>query len=158
MKKILVTILMAGFISLTLAYALDSKMPGPDAKELWNYITKESPYTQWGFWEDHKDMQPGKAPHGPFHKVYVNEILLNATAVPVPYGSIQVKENFNAAKKKVAITAMYKVKDFDPEHGDWFWARYTLNGTAGPSGKVQMCIGCHAVKADNDYIIVHKIK
>ena len=158
MKKIFVLILTVAIASLYLSYAAENKMPGADADELWNYITKDSPYTEWGFWEDHSGLLPGKAPHGPYHKVYVNETLLNAGSVPVPYGSIQVKENYNPSKKKVAITVMYKVKGFNPDAGDWFWARYTLSGKSGPVGKVQMCIGYHAVKADNDYITIHTIK
>jgi hypothetical protein len=135
-----------------------SEMPAADPQALWEYITEVSPYQEWGFWEDHKDMQPGNAPHGPFHKVFVNETLLKATGVPAPYGSIQVKESYDKNKEKVAITIMYKVKDYNPEAGDWYWARYSLEGEAGPEGKVQGCIGCHAVKADNDYILVHSLK
>ena len=53
---------------------------------------------------------------------------------------------------------MYKIKDYNPSAGDWYWVKYSLTGKAGPYGKVQGCIGCHAVKADNDYITIHDIK
>lgn len=158
MRKIL-TIMLALSALFLYSYAKsDSEMPAADAQALWNYITEVSPYQEWGFWEDHKDMQPGNAPHGPFHKVFVNEVLQKATGVPAPYGSIQVKESYNQAKGKVALTVMYKVKGYNPEAGDWYWVRYSLEGKAGPEGKVQGCIGCHAVKADNDYILVHNLK
>lgn len=140
-----------------MGFSTQEDMPPPEAKALWNYITKTSPYSEWGFWEDHKDMQPGNAPHGPFHKVYVNEILLKSTTAPVPYGSIQVKESYDKAKKKTAITVMYKVKDFNPDAGDWYWVKYSLDGKGGPAGKVQGCIGCHGIKAKNDYILVHDL-
>lgn len=146
-----VTIILTGF-------SQESSLPSPDADALWNFITKVSPYKDWGFWEDHKEMQPGNAPHGPFHKVFVNDILLAAQGVPAPYGSIQVKESFNQAKTKVAITVMYKIKDFNPDAGDWYWVKYSLAGKGEPAGKVQGCIGCHAMKADNDYILVHSLK
>lgn len=144
--------------ALILGLSASQDMPGPDAEALWQHITKESPYTEWGFWDDHKDIQPGNSPHGPFHRVYVNDVLLNAESVPVPYGSIQVKESFDANKNKTNITVMYKVEGFNPQAGDWFWARYTLEGKPGPAGKIQGCIGCHGVKAANDYITVHTIQ
>lgn len=158
MKKMVVFGILLSAIIVLASAGPYSEMPAADAQELWDYITKVSPYTDWGFWEDHKDMHPGNAPHGPFHKIFVNETLLNATGVPAPYGSIQVKESYNNNKEKVALTVMYKIKGFNPEAGDWYWARYSLDGKAGPMGKVQGCIGCHAVKADNDYMLVHSLK
>lgn len=158
MKRIIIPILIIAVLAIFLGFSPRPDMPGPDAQKLWEHITKESPYTDWGFWKDHAEMQPGNAPHGPFHKVYVNDVLQKAAVVPVPYGSIQVKESYDQNKKLVAITVMYKVKDFNPAAGDWYWVKYSLAGKAGPSGKVQGCIGCHAVKADNDYILVHTIK
>jgi hypothetical protein len=139
------------------AHALQTK-PGPDAEEFWTYITKTSPYKDWKFWDDHSGMQPGAAPHGPFHKVFVNDVLYEADSIPVPYGSIQVKESFDSEKKLTAITVMYKVKDYNPEGGDWYWARFGTEGEGGPEGKLAMCIGCHKAKAGNDYIFVHQIK
>jgi hypothetical protein len=159
MKKILVTgLALTAVVFLFAGSSPDAEMPGPDADAIWEYITQESPYTEWGFWDDHKDIIAGNSPHGPFHRVYVNDILLKANSVPVPYGSIQVKESFDKNKNKMAITIMYKIKDFNPDGGDWYWAKYELDGKAGPMGKVQGCIGCHGVKAKNDYILVHDVK
>ena len=158
LKKSFIFGLMFIVVVLLVGFSQESALPGPDADALWNYITEVSPYQDWGFWEDHKEMQPGNAPHGPFHKVFVNEILLEAQQTPVPYGSIQVKESFNKDKTKVALTVMYKIKGYNPDAGDWYWVKYSLTGIGDPAGKVQGCIGCHAVKTDNDYIIVHNIK
>ncbi|MGB2905918.1 MAG: cytochrome P460 family protein [Candidatus Aminicenantaceae bacterium] len=159
MKKVGISVLtLAAVVILFMGFGPTSEMPGPDAAALWEYITKESPYKDWGFWDDHKDIQPGNSPHGPFHRVYVNEVLLKTDGTPAPYGSIQVKESFDSNKKLTALTVMYKIEGFNPEGGDWFWARYSLDGKANPAGKVQGCIGCHAVKSGNDYIIVHDLK
>jgi hypothetical protein len=133
-------------------------MPSPDPDALWNYITKVSPYKEWSFWPDHQGMQPGRAPHGPLHKVYVNDRALNSVRPPVQYGSIAVKENYDKAKELKAITVMYKVNGYNPKDGDWFWAKYTLDGKAGPFGKPQGCIGCHGTRAKNDFITVHEFK
>lgn len=42
-----------------------SELPAADAQALWKYISEVSPYQDWGFWEDHADMQPGNAPMAP---------------------------------------------------------------------------------------------
>ncbi len=148
--------ILAGF--LFFANNPQQEMPGADAAALWTYITEQSPYTEWGFWDDHQGILAGNSPHGPYHRVYVNDVLIEAAAVPVPNGSIQVKESFDQNKNKMNITVMYKIKDFNPEAGDWFWAKYTLEGKPDLAGKIQGCIGCHGVKAANDYITVHEIK
>ncbi len=136
----------------------DIKMPAADPDALWNYITKVSPYKKWKFWPDHKGMQAGRAPHGPFHKVYVNEQAFTSKKPPVKYGAIEVKENYNREKKLAVITVMYRIKGFNPSAGDWFWAKYTPDGKAKPFGKPKGCISCHGTKATNDFIMVHEFK
>ena len=158
MRKLWAIGLSAVIFLVSLSFTPREDMPAADAGEFWGFITRSSPYKEWKFWDDHADMQPGRAPHGPFHRVYVNDILLNADGVPAPYGSIQVKESYNKDKQMMNITVMYKLKDFNPSAGDWWWAKYDLDGKAGPVGKVQGCIGCHGVRADNDYILVHDLK
>ena len=97
MKKNLVIGFVMLLTALFSASLVMSEMPGSDADALWNYITKDSPYQKWSFWPDHQGIQDGRAPHGPRHKVYVNDKALTSTAPPLQYGSIQVKENFNMA-------------------------------------------------------------
>jgi hypothetical protein len=158
MKKIIFLVVFVFLVSLVLGVMESKDMPKADAEMFWKYITEKSPYTEWPFWSDHKGMQPGKAPHGPFHKVYVNHTLLHSEGAPVEYGSIQVKENYSKEKKLMAITTMYKVKGFNPDGGDWFWVKYGSDGKVGASGKLKGCISCHAVKEKNDYILVHDFK
>lgn len=140
-----------------LAYG-ESQMPKADPDAVWTYITKVSPYTQWQFWPDHQGMQAGRAPHGPFHKVYVNNRLLSSRKAPAQYGSMEVKENYSKNKKLKIITVMYKIKGYNPNDGDWFWAKYRLDGKAAKFGKPAACIRCHGVRAANDFIFVHKFK
>ena len=159
MKK---QIMIASFIVLIagsfLCTATSAEMPKTDPKALWTYITKTSPYQEWGFWPDHQGMQPGRAPHGPLHKVYVNARGLASGHTPVQYGSIQVKENYSKGKELKAITVMYKSHEYNPEAGDWYWVKYTPEGKAGPVGKPGGCIGCHGTRAKNDFILVHEFK
>ena len=135
-----------------------AEMPGADPKELWEHITKTSPYTQWKFWDDHKGMLEGDEPHGSFHKVYVNDIAYGSSSAPLEYGAIEVKENYNKKEKLMAITVMYKVKGYNPEAGDWFWVRYSPKGKAKPYGKPKGCVNCHSGAADNDFVFVHEFK
>jgi len=158
MKKTLITVFAVAAVAFLTAYAVEGQMPGPDSNEFWTYITETSPYTEWKFWDDFSGMQPSNSPHGAFVKVYVNDTLLNADSTPVPYDSIIVKEGYNKDKKLTALTVMYKIKSYNSEAGDWYWARFSAEGKGGPEGKVNMCIGCHKPKADNDYIFVHEIK
>lgn len=139
----------------TLVFA---EMPGSDAASLWKYITKESPYKNWSFWQDHQGMQAGRAPHGPLHKVYVNDRALKSPKPPVQYGAIQVKENYSKNKELKAITVMYKIKGYNPNDGDWFWVKYSPDGKADKAGKPKGCIGCHGTRANNDFILVHEFK
>lgn len=151
-------IIAAAVCLLGLPYLVLAEMPGPDGKALWDYITKTSPYTQWGFWPDHQGMQPGRAPHGPQHKVYVNEAGLTSTQPPAKYGTIEVKENYTKDGKLAAITVQYKIEGYNPADGDWFWAKYGPDGEVQAEGKVNGCIGCHGVRAANDFILVHEFK
>ena len=112
------------FIAIFIGTSAMAKMPGADTAELWDYITKTSPYTQWKFWDDHQGMIEGRAPHGPLHKVYVNDKAYNSSSVPLEYGAMEVKENYNKAKELNAITVMYKVKGYNPADGDWFWVKW----------------------------------
>ncbi|MGA1839452.1 MAG: cytochrome P460 family protein [bacterium] len=160
MKRIVIIIGLLFFITFLFCYSsfASEEMPGADPAELWNYITKISPYTQWEFWPDHQGVQPGRAPHGRLHKVYVNDRSLNSSKPPLQYGSIAVKENFDKDMKLQAITVMYKVYNYNPDDGDWFWVKYSPDGKADPYGKPQGCVGCHGTRANNDFVLVHEFK
>ncbi len=135
-----------------------AEMPEPDGDVLWNYISTESPYTEWSYWPDHQGMQDGRAPHGPKHKVFVNKQALESASPPLQYGSIEVKENYSKADELKAITVMYKVKGYNPDDGDWFWVKYDPTGKTLKAGKPIGCIGCHGTRAANDFVLVHEFK
>ena len=141
-------------LSLVCAPAL-AEMPKADPGALWNHITKVSPYTKWGQWPDYKGVQKSRSPHGDSNQVFVSPNLLKVTAAPAPYGSIQVKEAYDQGGKLVNITVMYKLKGYNPDAGDWFWAKFTPQGQAGPYGKPRGCIRCHGA-SKSDYITVHQ--
>ena len=156
MKKYFTIATLVAF--LMLAAAGRAEMPGPDPDALWQYITRESPYIQWQFWPDHQGLQPGKAPHGPLHKVFVNDRALKSKRLPLQDGAIEVKENYSPDKALLNVTVMYKVKGYNPDGGDWFWARFSPQGKADRFGKPAACIGCHGIRDYNDYLLVHVFK
>jgi len=134
--------------------------PWPEAGDLRYHITKHMPYEEWAKWPGKGELYPGKEPHGSFLTTYVNDIALDSInkANGMAYGSIIVKENYDANKKPAALTVMYKVKDYNPDAGDWFWAKYDPEFNILAQGKIQACITCHSQMKDNDYIFSGKVK
>lgn len=130
-------------------------LPAPDGAEFWTFISKTDPYTGWGYWPGYYGTYPGRSPHGEHLKLYANGIALKAARAgkPMPYGAILVKENYGKDKKTLmAITPMYKVKGYNPEGGDWFWAKYDPNGKVLGAGKMKGCIQCHQARKYQDWL------
>jgi len=150
----------AGFVLLMavcLVWVLAEKhKPPTDGSEFWTYITKTNPYAEWESWPGYEDIYPGQSPHGAFLKLYVNGKAFKAIKgrkVPLPSGSIIVKENYDKDKETlVAVTPMYKVEGYNPEAGDWFWGKYGSDGKVMAAGKVKGCIDCHRQKKDMDWL------
>ncbi len=123
----------------------------------------------------------GSPPHGQVLRTFYNNIAFDATqtqAGSFPAGSIMVKENHvsghnvgegqqstegqqsgeneravqNFEPNLEAVTVMVKIEGYNPEAGDWFWAKYQPDGTIDEAGKLEGCIGCHSQVADNDYV------
>jgi hypothetical protein len=135
--------------------------PGADAPKLYNHIMKPKPYTAWSLMPGEKEMESSSDPHGSFMTCYVNKIAL--TSIKKKTGmadrSVIVAENYNSEKKLESLTVMYKIKDYNPEAGDWFWAKYDpANGYVLASGKVNECVACHSSKKDNDYLHLVTVK
>lgn len=129
--------------------------PDPDA--LWNYM-QESDYTSWGYFPGHEGMQHGDAPHGKYHKVFVNEAGLSSRAAPVRYGTVIVKENYTGSKKLAAITIMAKIRGTNPDGGDWYWVKYTPRGKAEKAGAPAGCVRCHGAVQRNDYVFLYNYR
>ena len=157
MKKplIMVTVLLAVFIFSALVSAAEEAMVRADPGKVWTHISQCNPYLGWGTWPGYPGIYPGKSPHGAFLKLYANGLALKAAreGKPMPNGAIIVKENYGEDQKTlVAITPMYKVKGYNPEAGDWFWAKYKPDGTVEKSGKVKGCIDCHRTQEEKDWL------
>ena len=135
-----------------------SLLNGPN---LWKYITVEKPYTKWDLWPGTEKMYKGTQPHGAFLTTYVSKGAKQAIEKKkgkFANAAIIIKENYMPDKTLAAITVMYKAKSYNPEAGDWFWAKYNPDGSVDKEGKVGGCIKCHSAKADNDWVFTGDIK
>ena len=157
MKKHLVivsTVVCLLVFTALLSEAGEDSIPA-DPGKVWTHITECNPYLGWGTWPGYPGIYPGKSPHGVFLKLYANGLALKAAreGKPMPNGAIIVKENYGKDQKTLmAITPMYKVKGYNPDAGDWFWAKYSPDGTVAKSGKVKGCIDCHRTQEDKDWL------
>ena len=130
-------------------------LPAADGAAVWQYITAVNPYTGWGYWPGKVGVYEGTRPHGAKLILYANGPALKAAreGTSMPHGAILVKENYGVdGKKLMAVTPMYKVEGYNPDAGDWFWAKYDGVGAVQKEGKVGGCINCHRAKAAADWI------
>ena len=127
---------------------------------LWNWLQQHD-YRKWnGADGQPPDFQPGESPHGALIKTYVSKHAARDLK-DLPNGSVIVKENYMPDKKLAAITVMQRAKGFDPEHGDWYYAKYMPNGKIAKTppemksmpvaGKFNMCIECHSGADGDDF-------
>jgi hypothetical protein len=149
----------AAVLALGLAGAAVAKSHQPPAEGagFWKYVTETDPYTEWSYLPGKEGMYPGQSPHGKFLKVYVNDKALEAVKAgrPLPPGSMVVKENYNADKELAAVTPMYKVEGYDPDAGDYWWAKIGPDGEIMAEGKVASCIKCHSHADGGDYLFLY---
>ncbi|MBW2689604.1 MAG: cytochrome P460 family protein [Deltaproteobacteria bacterium] len=157
-KGLLVAMVMAigFFLSVTgLVMAGGGSMPSAEGQAVYDYITKANPYQDWSLYPGKDKFYKGKHPHGALLTSYVNDVALkgiNNKVGTLADGSIIIKENYMPDKTLGAVTVMYRVKGYDPDAGDWFWAKYKADGAIEKEGKVAGCIGCHTAAIGNDWI------
>ena len=122
---------------------------------LWAHL-QSSHFRDWQTWPGKDRLYAGSEPHGTLLTTYLNNLAYDALAnraPSMPAGALIVTENFTADTVLTAITAMYKVSDYDTTAGDWFWARWDSAGVADVSGRAEACKACHSANADMDYIM-----
>ena len=130
-------------------------LPDTTAEAVWSYLQTVNYEDAWSMWPGTTALYPGTEPHGALLTTYVNpaaEEGLAAEMEMLPEDAIVVKENYQPDRTLAAVTIMYKVQGYDPEHNDWFWAKYGPEGAVESAGRVPGCIECHGERADNDYI------
>lgn len=163
-KGLLVALVMAfAFLISTsgLGLAGGDAMPAAEGKAVYDYIIKANPYQDWALFPGKDKFYKGAHPHGALLTTYVNDVALegiNGKVGMLADGAIIVKENYMPDKTLGAVTVMYRVKGYDAEAGDWFWAKYSAAGMIAKEGKVAGCIGCHTAAIGNDWIFTGPVK
>ena len=124
-------------------------MPGPDAQQLWKYISKDNPYKSWKTFPNlpGRFLHVKENPHGDWIAAYLNNQAYQSMVTPsnpfaMEYGSIIVKENYALSKRPIpqppltsvpvvlsSLTVMYKIRGYQQVAGqeEWFWVMYACN-------------------------------
>ena len=125
--------------------------PGPDGRQLYNYITIENNDREWKIWPGKGALYQADPLHGAFLTTYVTDATFSEIQGKkgiISDGGIIVKENYTLEKKLEALTVMYKVKGYDASNNDWFWVKYAANGRIDAEGKLEGCTQCHYQQRD----------
>ena len=153
MKKIITTIALIA-LSNTAISQTDQEI----AKDLFEQLNQKS------FMQAPQNLYVGGPPHGPVRSVVEGNINNQRTIVKFNYGgpSITPEKVAKDPKKWLkAITVMQKRPGYNPEHRDWFWAKYKPNGELFVKnsqvrvGKDKGCIACHQSASGNDLTFKH---
>lgn len=132
--------------------------PPPDtsAAAVWSYLQAANYADGWEHWPGKTQLYTGIEPHGMLLSTYYNEMagpsITSGDIATLPDRSIIVKENYMPDSTLAAVTVMYKVQGYNPEHGDWWWAKYDAAGVVETSGRAEMCIACHS-GSSGDYLL-----
>lgn len=129
-----------------LADAMGRPLPDTTASSLWLYLERVDYRNAWDLWPGMGELYGGPEAHGLLLTTYVNSAAhaaAEARESEMPRGALIVKEAFLPDRTLDNVTAMYKIEGYDPEHGDWFFARFTPDGDVTTAGRVEACQDCH---------------
>lgn len=131
------------------------QLPETDGEALIQYLDEQNYADNWATWPGTDGFYEGNAPHGAQLVTYVNEPAREAVeqgAAELPYDAIVVKENYSEDRELQATTVMYKVEDYNPEAGDFFWLKYDTEKQIDVQGVGQGCISCHSTAPGDNYV------
>lgn len=128
--------------------------PWTEAGDVRYHITIHKPYKEWSTWPGKERMHRGKEPHGAFMTTYVNGEALESISRKKGMEdlSIIVNVNYTEDRRLKEVYVMYRVVGYNPEGGNWFWAKYDSHFHILDDGKLKGCLSCHSRMKDNDYI------
>ena len=130
------------------------------ARELWEELQAAGYQENWATVPGKGKLYKGQAPHGALLSTYLSPEAVEALKSKpgeMPADAIIVKENYTPDEQLDSITVMYKEPGYDPDHGDWYWAKFAPDGTMQAAGKPKGCISCHGSVRSNDYIFTFPI-
>jgi len=129
--------------------------PDTTSDGIWAHLTAAEYRENWRLWPGKDELYTGVDPHGMLLTTYANDVAfaaLSAGSTQLPEGSVVVKENFMPDSTLAAVTTMYRVRGYNPEHQDWFFAKHDPAGVVEVAGRDPMCQGCHAGAPGADYL------
>lgn len=129
--------------------------PDTTAEGIWAFLQEVDYRESWRRWPGTAELYPGVEPHGMLLTTYVNDLAHDALtngAATMPPGAIIVKENYMPDSTFAAVTTMYKVQGYNPEHQDWFFAKHDPQGMVDVFGREPMCQDCHSTAPGGDYL------
>ena len=142
--------------------------PDTTGAAMWAYLHEVDYQKNWHLWPDKGELYAGREPHGMLLTTYLNDAAYNALvnkAGTMPVGAIIVKENYMPDSTLAAVTTMFKVEGYNPEHHDWFFTKHLASGELDKmpngmamEGRLPGCQGCHGAQAENDYIYTSALK
>ena len=146
----------------TVACGNDEAAP-PDASgpAVWNYLQEIEYRQNWDLWPGKGELYEGGEPHGALFTTYLNSAALEALrgkTGSMPNGAFIVKENYTAEGTFELITVMYKVRNFNQDHNDWFWAKIGSAGDVQAEGRVIGCQACHGAASANDFVLTAPLR
>ena len=133
----------------------EATVPELTADGVWAHLTTDNDYESWALWPGKGEQYGGGAPHGAQLTTYLNEVAAEALAAgagSMPVGAIIVKNNYMDGML-MAVTAMVKTEDFNPDHNDWWFLKRTADGSVDAAGRFDGCEGCHGAARANDYVL-----
>ena len=115
-------------------------------------------YDSWGQVDPWTGVQPHGGTHGgaPFVQIWFNDLAESNHGSTIPDGGISVKETYDAEDgEALKIFVMKKIAGYDEANGDWFYARYSTDGSVDTSGQAAIggCAGCHNDGEDVDRLL-----
>lgn len=128
----------------------------------WRYLVKkDAAYNTWKALDHEPPKDEIENPHSTVSRTYANEVAAKDPE-SLPFGSILVREDYDDKRKRQSISVLYRVKDYDKEHGNWYYLRFTETGSVMKgkdnkplAGKAASCIECHAKAGGTDYVFAN---
>lgn len=130
----------------------------------WSFIVKkDAAYNTWAVIKPDASAEGVENPHSASSKTYANKVAAEDSK-GLPMGSILIREDYDANRKRQSISVMYRIKDYDKDHGNWYWIKYLENGTVARgtdnkpiAGKVTSCIECHGKAGGKDLVFSNDV-
>lgn len=135
--------------------ARGTEWPDTTAQAVWEFLQSSGYAEEWPMWPGTDAYYEGTEPHGMLLTTYLNEAAHQAVEAgdsALPDSSFIVKENYAPDSTLAATTVMYRVSGYDPENGNWFWAKYAADGDVEAYGRVRSCQSCHSAPGDGNFI------